>query len=86
MTIILLVMITVVLILFGYIIVSCNANSDGISTALFICIVLSILSGMLINIKNNSSKPTAMDVYKGKTTLEITYKDSIPVDSIVVFK
>lgn len=31
-------------------------------------------------------KPTALDVYQGKTTLEITYKDSIPVDSVVVFK
>ena len=30
--------------------------------------------------------PTAIDVYKGKTTLQITYKDSIPVDSVVVFK
>jgi hypothetical protein len=30
--------------------------------------------------------PTAMDVYQGKTTLEITYKDGIPVDSVVVFK
>ena len=29
--------------------------------------------------------PTAMDVYQGKTTLEITYKDGIPVDSVVVF-
>ena len=33
-----------------------------------------------------AGKPTAMDVYQGKTTLEITYKDGIPVDSIVVFK
>jgi hypothetical protein len=24
--------------------------------------------------------------YRGKTTLEITYRDTIPVDSIVVFK
>ncbi len=30
--------------------------------------------------------PTAMDVYRGKTTLEITYRDGVPVDSIVVFK
>lgn len=30
--------------------------------------------------------PTAMDVYQGKTTLEITYKDSVAVDSAVVFK
>ena len=27
-----------------------------------------------------------MDVYQGKTTLEVTYKDGIPVDSVVVFK
>lgn len=33
-----------------------------------------------------SLKPTAMDVYRGKTTLEITYKDSVPIDSVVVFK
>lgn len=26
------------------------------------------------------------DVYKGNTTLEITYKDSIPIDSVVVWK
>ena len=31
-------------------------------------------------------KPTALDVYQGKTTLEITYKDSIPIDTVVVFK
>ena len=30
--------------------------------------------------------PTAMDVYNGKTTLEITYKDGVPVDSTVVWK
>ena len=33
-----------------------------------------------------SCKPTAMDVYQGKTTLEITYKDGVAVDSVVVFK
>ena len=32
------------------------------------------------------SSPQAIDVYRGRTTLEITYKDSIPVDSVVVFK
>lgn len=31
-------------------------------------------------------KPSAMDVYRGKTTLEITYKDKAPVDSTVVWK
>ena len=32
------------------------------------------------------STPKAIDVYRKRTTLEITYKDSIPIDSVVVFK
>ena len=31
-------------------------------------------------------KPQAIDVYEGKTTLEITYKDKVPIDSTVVWK
>lgn len=34
----------------------------------------------------NPNTPTAIDVYQGKTTLEITYRDSIPIDTVVVFK
>ena len=30
--------------------------------------------------------PSAIDVYRGSTTLEITYKDGNPVDSAVVYK
>lgn len=30
--------------------------------------------------------PMAIDVYRGKTTLQISYKDSVAVDTIVVFK
>ena len=30
--------------------------------------------------------PSAIDVYRGKTTLEITYKGGIPIDTVVVFK
>jgi hypothetical protein len=30
--------------------------------------------------------PTAKSVYEGKTTLEITYKDGIPIDTVVVLK
>ena len=30
--------------------------------------------------------PTALDVYQGKTTLEVTYKDGVAIDSVVVFK
>ena len=27
-----------------------------------------------------------MKVYQGKTTLEITYKNGVPIDSVVVYK
>ena len=32
------------------------------------------------------SKPKPIDVYRGNTTLEITYKDNVPVDSVVIWK
>jgi hypothetical protein len=31
-------------------------------------------------------EPRAIDVYRNKTTLQITYQDSIPVDTVVVWK
>lgn len=31
-------------------------------------------------------QPTALDVYQGKTILEVTYQGDVPVDSAVVFK
>lgn len=34
----------------------------------------------------HSTKPKPIDVYQGKTTLEITYRDSVAIDSVVVFK
>lgn len=34
----------------------------------------------------HTSAPLAIDVYRGRTTLEITYRDSLAVDSVVVFK
>ena len=33
-----------------------------------------------------AQRPKAIDVYKGETTLEITYKDGMPIDSVVVWK
>ena len=42
--------------------------------------------GLLLIIGYINNRPKAIDVYKGKTTLEITYKDKVPVDSTVVWK
>jgi hypothetical protein len=42
--------------------------------------------GCFIIIEYINSKPKAIDVYKGKTELRITYEGNTPVDSAVVFK
>lgn len=47
-------------------------------------VLLSIIS--FICVVYIANQPTALDVYKGKTELEITYRGNIPVDSVVVYK
>lgn len=42
--------------------------------------------GCFIIIKHVNNKPKAIDVYKGKTELRVTYEGNTPVDSAVVFK
>ena len=47
----------------------------------------SILSlGILIFLAFSLNEPKAIDVYRDKTTLEITYKDKVPIDSTVIWK
>ena len=41
---------------------------------------------ILVLLISYTHKPKAIDVYKGKTTLEITYKDKVPIDTTVVWK
>jgi uncharacterized membrane protein YobD (UPF0266 family) len=53
----------------------------GLIGAMIGVVIPAILLIYVIN-----EQPKAMDVYKGRTTLEITYKDGVPVDSVVVFK
>ena len=52
-----------------------------ISLCLFIVCIF-----ILVQIIIQEQTPTAMAVYQDKTTLEITYKDGVPVDSVVVWK
>lgn len=77
------------LILFLVIVFIWNVSSkDGDNRAIscFCAVMFSIIfTGVFIDYKHKDN-PTALDVYQGKTTLEITYRDSIPVDTIVVFK
>ena len=37
-------------------------------------------------LETKNPRPIALDVYRGKTTLEITYRDSVAIDSTVVYK
>lgn len=48
--------------------------------------ISAVMFVMLLLPNENRNTPTALDVYQDKTTLEITYRDSIPVDSVVVWK
>ena len=48
--------------------------------------LLTCVGTVLIAANHYEKNPSAMDVYQGRTTLEITYKDNVPVDSVVVFK
>jgi membrane-bound ClpP family serine protease len=71
-----------IMIIIGFICLCTDANG----WAFFWGVVGAYLLSSGIMIYGESGKPTAMDVYQGKTTLEITYKDGVAVDSIVVFK
>ena len=60
-------------------------NEDNYGTT-FLCTLAIGVGALCINEGLRITTPQAIDVYRGKTTLEITYKDSIPVDTVVVFK
>ena len=51
-----------------------------------IYILIGIAIGFIWCITIINQEPTALDVYRGKTTLEITYRDSVAIDSTVVYK
>lgn len=48
--------------------------------------VAGAIAGAFLYLIIVSGTPTALDVYRGKTTLEITYRDSVAIDSTVVYK
>lgn len=53
---------------------------------LIICFLMGACSVWTYKRIVQSNIPTALDVYQGKTTLEVTYKDGVAIDSVVVFK
>ena len=63
----------------------CIAENTKISEKIgYVSITICVYSFILLLC--TIDKPNAIDVYRNKTTLEIIYKDSIPIDSTVVYK
>lgn len=63
-----------------------SKDYDNKVTSCVSTIMCSVIITIVLIDYNSKDSPTALDVYEGKTTLEITYRDTIPVDSVVVFK
>ena len=59
-----------------------NRLRKNISATLVIIFVVALYVLLIISV----SKPKAIDVYRGKTTLEITYKNNVPIDTVVTYK
>ena len=64
-----------------------NVRGKSVPDGKVVAFYSSMLSlGVLILLLFSLNEPKAIDVYRGKTTLEITYKDKVPIDSTVVWK
>lgn len=53
---------------------------------IFCMFILGVLLQATISSSLISNDPKPIDVYRGKTTLKITYVDSIPQDTLVIWK
>lgn len=51
-----------------------------------VLLIIAIIELLFIIVSYISNAPTALDVYKGKTELRITYEGKTPVDSVVIYK
>ena len=75
--------------LIGLVLLCCNKTLGGaicMSVAMIALIATGIYEAQTKVPTDVKNHPTALDVYRGKTTLEITYRDSVAVDSTVVYK
>ena len=61
-----------------------KAKYDSVGVVLVVSIILAFI--VLITTLCLKDNPKAIDVYRGDTTLERTYRDGIPIDSTVVWK
>ena len=69
-----------------FLIIAVDGENEELAAKFLICASVLYPVLVLFLLLSYTTKPQAIDVYKGKTTLEITYKDKVPIDSTVVWK
>ena len=60
--------------------------TKGFGYGLLLGVVLTFISCLISFVIVDSQGIEPIDVYRGNTTLEITYRDSVAIDSVVVYK
>lgn len=60
--------------------------SDKYSSIISIVLLIIVVIESSFIMAYINKTPTALDVYKGKTELRITYEGKTPVDSVVIYK
>lgn len=64
-----------------------SSNNEGYTFIGWLCGGFFALGLCMVAVEaNKTDKPSAMDVYQGKTTLEYTVVDGVATDSTVVWK
>lgn len=60
---------------------------DGVEVGdIFVIFILGALMQATISSSLSSKEPKPIDVYRGKTALKISYVDTIPQDTLVIWK
>lgn len=78
---------TIAIIALVYYVLSDDINDKNFHFSLGVTFGIGlVLSIMWFVLSWSNFIPNAKDVVKGNTTLQITYVDSVPIDTIVVFK
>lgn len=74
-----------VLIIFGLYASNDSGFGGGVTLGMIIAILVTIEIGLVSSIIEKST-PSALDVYRGNTELEVTSVNGTPIDTVVVFK
>ena len=76
----------ILLIVYGIVMIFLLVRGDNREDLFCNCLGTIMLIFLLFSCFTIKREPKAIDVYRGKTDLVITYKDSVPVDSLVIWQ